>query len=112
MRFCSDILDNPGRAVQAGISKVVAAIGRLRKDQLYEPEIIITQARAGIAQEFGPMPASPSDEAISKPNPEMEKLLYRGRGFDADYYSKPVGWPVLLVVQIFFFLAWIFVELG
>jgi len=42
----------------------------------------------------------------------MEKLLKRGRGFDANYYRKPVGWPVLLVVLIFFFLAWIFVELG
>jgi multicomponent Na+:H+ antiporter subunit D len=112
VRFCSDILDTPGRAVQAGISKVVAAIGRLSKDPLYPPEILITQARAGIAQEFGPTPASPSDEAKPAPNPEMEKLLKRGRGFDANFYRKPVGWPVLLVVLIFFFLAWIFVEIG
>ena len=91
---------------------MVAAIGRLSKDPLYELEILITQARAGIAQEFGSTPASSGGEAAPTPSPEMKRLRERGRGFDENFYRRPVGWPVLLVVLIFFFLAWIFIELA
>jgi multicomponent Na+:H+ antiporter subunit D len=112
LRFCRDALDAPGRAVQAGFSRLVAVIGRLSKDPLYESEILVSQARAAIARESGPTTAPASDEAIPTPNAELERLRQRGRGFDEDFYRKPVGWAVLLVVLIFFFTAWIFIELA
>ena len=43
---------------------------------------------------------------------ELDRLLERGRGFDENLYRKPVGWAVLLVVLIFFFLAWILIRLA
>jgi serine/threonine protein kinase len=112
LRFCSDVLDAPGRKFQDALSWLVAAIGRLSKDPLYEPEILITEARASIAQEFGGEPVSSSTEEALRDNPTLKRLRERGRGFDENFYRKPVGWPVLLVVMLLFILAWIFIELA
>jgi hypothetical protein len=48
----------------------------------------------------------------AQPNPDLDRLLDKGRGFNENFNRKPVGWAVLLVVLIFFFLAWIFIELA
>jgi hypothetical protein len=111
LRFCSDVLDRPARAVQEGLSWLVAAIGRLSRDPLYEPEILVTKARANIAQKFG-LASTADTSGESQPNPDLDRLLEKGRGFDENFYRKPVGWAVLLVVLIFFILAWIFIELA
>jgi multicomponent Na+:H+ antiporter subunit D len=108
LRFCSDLLDRPGRAVQDGLSWLVARIGRLSKDPLYEPEILLAKTRASVRVEFGAPSASTSPEG----NPELERVLERGRGFNENFYRKPIGWAVLLVVLIFFFVAWAFIELA
>jgi hypothetical protein len=117
LRFCSDVLDAPGRRFQDALSWLVAAIGRLSKDPLYEPEILITETRANIAREFDvstPVPTEGEDLETSptQPNPQLERLLERGRGFDENFYRKPVGWPVLVIVMLFFVVAWIFIELS
>jgi hypothetical protein len=109
LRFCSDLLDRPGRAVQDGLSWIVARIGRLSKDPLYEPEILLAKTRrASVRAEFGAPLAATSPEG----NPELERVLQKGRGFNEDFYRKPIGWAVLLVVLIFFFVAWAFIELA
>ena len=104
------MLDRSGHALQAGLSYLVAAIGHTSKDPLYESEILLAQARASIAQEFEPSTVVPEGE--SKSNPELARVLERGRGFNENFYRKPIGWAVLLVVLIFFFVAWAFIELA
>ena len=87
---------------------MVAALGRVSKDPLYEPEILLTKARESVREEFGATPAS----ALPEGNPELDRILKRGRGFNEDFYRKPIGYAVLLVVLIFFFVAWAFIELA
>jgi hypothetical protein len=80
----------------------------LSKDPLYEPEILLAKTRASVRAEFGARSASTTPEG----NPELERVLQRGRGFNENFYRKPIGWAVLLVVLIFFFVAWAFIELA
>ena len=56
--------------------------------------------------------AAAEESAETPPNPDLVRLKTRGPGYDPDFYRRPIGWAVLLVVLILFGLAWIFVEIG
>ncbi|MFQ5849345.1 MAG: Na(+)/H(+) antiporter subunit D [Candidatus Binatia bacterium] len=106
LRFCTDGLTKTGRAVQEAFSGLVAAVRRLSKDPLYDPKILLTRAKVSIGREFIGAPFEGRSPGATS---ELDRLLERGRGFDENFYRKPVGWAVLLVVLMFFFLAWIFI---
>jgi len=107
LQFCTNVLDKTGRETEKTLSGIVAAVSRSSGDPLYNSEIFLAKAKAGLG--WGSKGAPPEGRSYRSTS-ELDRLLERGRGFNENFYRRPVGWAVILVLLFFFFLAWIFIR--
>jgi hypothetical protein len=103
LRFCSEVLDRIGRVAQETLSRLVAEVRRMSRDPFYDAENLFMKMKVNLELRLG--------SGSSKGHPSAGTLvpdprLKRSRGFNENFYRRPVGWYVLVVVFLFFFLAW------
>ena len=106
LRFCTEVLDRTGRVAQETLSRLVAEVRRMSRDPFYDAENLFMKMKVNLELRLG--------SGSSKGHPSAGMLvpdprLKNSRGFNENFYRRPVGWYVLVVVLLFFCLAWVLI---